>query len=257
MPPVSRTRRFGPLAVWVVALVIVRSALQAHGFHWTWVAAALLFLMGVAWVLHDLRLRPSTVEPETTGQRVHPTGHAGPPSQPTMIGFRRPMLVFIGVFGIVYTVACGGAIFLTFSEGGLHSGWGTVFGFLMALGAAWFAQWAVFAFRGFRGRPALIIDADGVTDQSFPSALGRVRWDEVEAIHWTWPSSVYATRRFVAIELRSGHTSLGWAGQARLLLSSGAFRSRSIDPAKLAISDEELAHLFRLYSGGRFGIAQR
>jgi hypothetical protein len=127
----------------------------------------------------------------------------------------------------------------------------------MILGAAWFAQWAVIAFRGFRGRPALIIDADGVTDQSFLNALGRVRWDEIEAIHWTWPSPIFAPRRFVAIELRSGRTPRGGAERARLLLSSGAFRSRGIDPAKLAISDEELAHLFRLYSGGRFGIAQR
>ncbi len=166
------------------------------------------------------------------------------------------MLAAIGLFGVVFAVACGGVAVVIFSASGLSSGLAAVFGLFMILGCGLFSQWAVFALRGFRGRPALILDADGLTDQSFPNALGRVPWDQVEAIHWKWPSDVFVTRPLIAIERRKVATALGSAQRARQVLRR-LFGTRAIDPAKLAISDDELAHLFRRYSGGRFGIAQR
>lgn len=256
MRRVNRARRYGPLAFWLIAAAIVRSAIQAHGFHWTWIAGGLLVLMGVAWMLHDWRGLPSATGREHDRHHSQSRSRTAHLSGPTMVGFRGRMLAVIGVTGAVFAVACGGSAVLVFYEGGLRSGWGAVFGLLMVFGCGLFAQWAVFAFRGFRGRPALIVDAGGLTDQSFPNALGRVPWDEVEAIHWEWPGSVYNTRPRIAIERRNPHTPLTGTQRTRKLLSR-VFGTRGIDPAKLAISDEELAHLFRHYSGGRFGIAQR
>jgi hypothetical protein len=232
----------------------VPSAIRAPGFHWTWVVVGLLVLMGVAWLLHDWRggstaLRRDAVQHATLG--------AAPPAQPTRIGFDRRMLAVVGVFGAVFAALCGGNAIWIFYDAGFSAGfWVDAFGLFMLLGFGLFSWSVVFAFRGFMGRPALILDAEGLNDQSSPIALGQVRWDEVQAIHWKWPSNVLATRPFVGIERRTGYVPISGVRRARQLIS-GAFRSRGIDPAKLSVSPEELAHLFRRYSGGRFGIAER
>jgi hypothetical protein len=75
---------------------------------------------------------------------------------------------------------------------------------------------------------------------------------DVEAIHWQWPALLLATRQIVAVDRRNGLGRLRTVGPVANLL-----RSRGLDTAKLAVSGEELAHEFRRYSGGRFGIRQQ
>jgi hypothetical protein len=162
------------------------------------------------------------------------------PAEPTAIHFRRRTLVFVLVFSAGMGGGCWVFAAIVFRDLGLTSWIGAILGLFIVLGGALMLWFAFFWFRALFGRPAVIIDAEGFTDRSSAFPLGRVAWGEVVAIHWQRPPTVYAARPYLAIDLRRD------VGPLKML------RSRGIDAAKLAISGQELAHLFRQYSGGRF-----
>lgn len=256
MERVRNARRYGPLVAWFVAFVIVRTAIEDHGYRWTWILVGLLVLYGASTLLNNLRggpvKAPAATLREDAGGRSHPKA----PHTPSVIGFRRGMLVAMGAVGVGLSAVFAWGATLVFRDLAQSYWLGVILGAFMVLGFVLFFWWVVFAVRGLFGRPALILDADGLTDQSSPIPLGRIAWDDIEAIHWKWPATPLATRPYVAVDRRNGHGPHSERSSVRQFLWK-ILRSRGLDPAKLVLSDEELAHEFRRYSEGRFGIRQR
>jgi hypothetical protein len=234
--------------------VIVRTAIQDHGYRWTWILVGLLVLYGAGTLLTNWRRGPVATAPEAQRRETGAKGQTKAPNEPTAIDFRRGMLLRLGAVGAALTVVCGWGAFIVFSDPPQSDWLGIIVGACMVMGFGLFLWWVVFAARGLLGRPALILDADGLTDQSSPIPLGRVAWDDIEAIHWQWPGQLLATRQIVAVDRRSYSSGSIWS---TIQLVPKWLRSRGLDTAKLAVSDEELAHQFRRYSGGRFGIRQQ
>jgi hypothetical protein len=236
--------------------VIVRTAIQDHGYRWTWILVGLLVLYGASALLNNWRRAavktPAAEFREDAGEK----GHTKAPTTPSVIGFRPGMLIPMGALGVALSAVSVWGALLVFRDLPQSYWLGVLLGAFMVVGFLLFSWWVVFAVRGLLGRPALILDADGLTDQSSPIPLGRVAWADIEAIHWQWPGTPLATRPYIAVDCRNAH---GWQSERTSVrqLVRKTLRSHGLDPAKLAVSDEELAHEFRRYSGGRFGIRQR
>ena len=242
--------------VWFIAFVIVRTATQDHGYHWTWILVGLLVFYGASALLTNRRGAPVEAPAAAFQEDVGGKGHTKAPTTPSVIGFRPGMLVAMGALGVALSAVFVWGALLVFRDRPQSHWLGVILGAFMVVGFLLFAWWVVFALRGLLGGPALILDADGLTDRSSPIPLGRVAWADIEAIHWPWPGSPLATRPYVAVDRRDGHGSHSERTSVRQLVRK-MLRARGLDPAKLAVSDQELAHQFRCYSGGRFGIRQR
>jgi hypothetical protein len=234
--------------------VIVRTAIQDHGYRWSWILVGLLVLYGAGTLLTNWRRGLVATAPGTQRRETGEEGQAEAPNEPTAIDFRPGVLLAMGAVGVAVTAVCGWGLFIVFSDPSQRHWLGIIVGLWLVMGFGLFLWWVVFAVRGSLGRPALILDGDGLTDQSSPIPLGRVAWDDIEAIHWQWPGPLLATRQIVAVDRRShGARPI----RSAIQLVPRWLRSRGLDTAKLAVSDEELAHQFRRYSGGRFGIRQQ
>jgi hypothetical protein len=255
MRRVGKARRYGPLVAWVVAFVIVRTAIQDHGYRWTWILLGLLVLFGAGRLLAGRRRGPVETSAGEPHREIDGGRHVRAPSTSSVIGFQRGMLWAMGALGVALSALCAWGAVLVFADLAQNYWLGVLLGTFMVFGFGLFLWWVVFAARGLLGRSALILDANGLTDQSSPIPLGRVAWDDVEAIHWQWPGSLLATRQIVAVDRRNGLGAVERSGLWRR--GANLLRSRGLDTAKLAVSDEELAHEFRRYSGGRFGIRRR
>jgi len=92
----------------------------------------------------------------------------------------------------------------------------------------------------FDRSPAVILDREGIIDNSSAGAVGRIRWDEISDLR----VSTIGTQRFLTIDVVDVRRFAGRGGVVRRLLNAGNVRlvgsAINIPTLTLAVSMDEL-----------------